>query len=290
MVRIDRHVADANVPRMAASPTTGHPGQVSAAAQPVGVDLVMAMVPTVSRDGRISPWPIWNLERCAVSEPLTRIARFMANAMLRMPSLQIAHAGPKAKLRCAMAMAPALDRERRRLSPALAPTANPLRSDRSRADRLSIKAAIHGRGDLVAAAGRALEAGFKVVEFHSAHGISCTSSSRRSTISAAMPMAAAWRTACGCPCASPKRSGPATSAVSRSSCAFPPPTGSMADWDIEHSVEFARREKERGIDLIEVLAGARCRMPRFQCLATASGRRFAERIRAGRRSRPRRSA
>ena len=172
------------------------------------------------------------------------------------PGIQIAHAGRKAS--CDVPW-----RGGRRLTESeggwavIAPSAIPF-NPTDPAPIVLDQAGIDGIvASFEAAAGRALEAEFKVVEIHAAHGYLLHEFPLPARqFRAAMPMAAAWRTACGCPHASPKRSGPASRAGSRFLCAFPPPDWVKSGWDIEQSIELARRAKERGIDLIDVSLGA----------------------------------
>ena len=107
-----------------------------------------------------------------------------------------------------------------------------------------------------AAAGRALEAGFKVVEIHAAHGyllhefLSPLANFRSDAYGGSLenrmrlPLRVAETVRARVP-----RGLPVFMRISATDWV-------KGGWDIEQSIEFARRAKERGIDLIDVSSGA----------------------------------
>ncbi len=134
-----------------------------------GAALTMVEATAVTRDGRISPSDLGIWDDAHV-EPLARIARFVPTQGA-VPGIQLAHAGRKASCEVpwkggARLKTPArggLDRRRpQRRSRSTTTTRPPCRSTRQGID--GIVAAFE------AAARRALAAGFRVIEIHSAHG------------------------------------------------------------------------------------------------------------------------
>ncbi|MGA7545682.1 MAG: tRNA-dihydrouridine synthase, partial [Methyloceanibacter sp.] len=107
-----------------------------------------------------------------------------------------------------------------------------------------------------AAAGRALEAGFKVVEIHAAHGyllhefLSPLANFRSDGYGGSLenrmrlPLRVAETVRARVP-----RGLPVFMRISATDWV-------KSGWDIEQSIQFARRAKERGIDLIDVSSGA----------------------------------
>ena len=140
-----------------------------------------------------------------------------------------------------------------------------------------------------AAAGRALEAGFKVVEIHAAHGyllhefLSPLANFRSDAYGGSLenrmrlPLRVAETVRARVP-----RGLPVFMRISATDWV-------KGGWDIEQSIEFARRAKERGIDLIDVSSVRWCRMPRFRS-ARASRSPSPSAFAPRRRSKPRRSA
>jgi 2,4-dienoyl-CoA reductase-like NADH-dependent reductase (Old Yellow Enzyme family) len=149
----------------------------------------------------------------------------------------------------------ALDRERRRLARDC-PERNPLQFDRPAPIALD-QAAIDGIvASFEAAAGRVLEAGFKVVEIHAAHGyllhefLSPLANFRSDGYGGSLenrmrlPLRVAETVRARVP-----RGLPVFMRISATDWV-------KGGWDIQQSVEFATRAKERGIDLIDCSSGA----------------------------------
>jgi 2,4-dienoyl-CoA reductase-like NADH-dependent reductase (Old Yellow Enzyme family) len=218
-----------------------------------GAGLVMVEATAVTRDGRISPGDmgIWS---DAHIEPLARIARFV-ESQGAVPGIQIAHAGRKAS--CDVPW-----RGGRRLTeseggwPVIAPSAIPF-NPTDPAPTVLDQAGIDGIvASFEAAAGRALEAGFKVVEIHAAHGyllhefLSPLANFRSDAYGGSLenrmrlPLRVAETVRARVP-----RGLPVFMRISATDWV-------KGGWDIEQSIEFARRAKELGIDLIDVSSGA----------------------------------
>ncbi len=132
-----------------------------------GAALVMTEAAAVEARGRISPQDlgIWKDEHI---EFLARIAAFVGRQGA-VPGIQIAHAGRKASTRRPWEGGSVLGAAEGGWQP-VAPSAVPFRPGDPAPAELS-RAEIQGiQQAFAAAAGRALEAGFQVVEIHGAHG------------------------------------------------------------------------------------------------------------------------
>jgi 2,4-dienoyl-CoA reductase-like NADH-dependent reductase (Old Yellow Enzyme family) len=133
-----------------------------------GAGLVMAEATAVLPEGRISPSDlgIWS---DAHVEPLARCARFIADHGA-VPAIQPAHAGRKASTAAPWEGGGPLTPEQGGWRPIVAPSAIPFRpSDPvpEALDEAGIRRVIDA---FAAAAQRALEAGFHIIEIHAAHG------------------------------------------------------------------------------------------------------------------------
>lgn len=133
-----------------------------------GAGLVMVEATAVTPEGRISPADL-GLWTDAHAVPLERIARFIAEQGA-VPGIQLAHAGRKASSAVPW-------RGGRMLSPAeggwlpiFAPSPIPFRPGHIAPDALDHEGILRVVESFVAAAVRAREAGFQVVEIHGAHG------------------------------------------------------------------------------------------------------------------------
>jgi 2,4-dienoyl-CoA reductase (NADPH2) len=132
-----------------------------------GAGLVFVEATAVAPEGRITPGDlgIWS---AAHAEPLARIATFVAR-MGAVPGIQLAHAGRKASCRVPWEGGGQLPIGAGGW-PTLAPSAVPFaEGDRppTALDEAGIRAVI---GQFRTAAERAVRAGFRVIELHSAHG------------------------------------------------------------------------------------------------------------------------
>jgi 2,4-dienoyl-CoA reductase-like NADH-dependent reductase (Old Yellow Enzyme family) len=133
-----------------------------------GAGLVMAEATAVTDDGRISPddLGIWKDEHVA---PLARAARFI-KAHGAVPGIQLAHAGRKASTAAPWRGGLALTTEQGGWAPIHAPSAIPFAEKYLTPEQLSTTAIEAIVDAFSSAAGRALEAGFELVELHGAHG------------------------------------------------------------------------------------------------------------------------
>jgi 2,4-dienoyl-CoA reductase-like NADH-dependent reductase (Old Yellow Enzyme family) len=218
-----------------------------------GVALVIVEATAVTRDGRISPndLGIWS---DAHAEPLARIARFV-ESQGAVAGIQLAHAGRKASSE------PPWKGGRPIMTPeaggwtVVAPSAIPFREDGPVPVALD-EAGIDGVvAAFEAAARRALAAGFRLLEIHAAHGyllhefLSPLSNHRTDQYGGSLenrmrlPLRVAERLRALMPDELPlfvRLS--ATDWVE-------------GGWDVEQSIELAKRLKDVGVDLIDVSSG-----------------------------------
>ncbi|MGD0873048.1 MAG: NADH:flavin oxidoreductase/NADH oxidase [Bryobacteraceae bacterium] len=217
-----------------------------------GAALVITEAAAVDARGRISPQDlgIWKDEHV---EFLARIAAFVRQQGA-VAGIQLAHAGRKASTRRPWDGSGVIP-EAEGGWPAVAPSAVPFNPGEPAPAELS-KAEIRGIVDsFVAAARRALRAGFQVAEIHAAHGylvhqfLSPLSNQRtdeyggafenriRLALEVAAAVRAVWLAAL-----------PLFVRISATDWA---PGG----WDIDESVELARRLRAVGVDLIDCSSG-----------------------------------
>ena len=133
-----------------------------------GAGMVMVEATAVAAEGRITPGDlgIWDDRQV---EPLARIVRFL-ESQNTVPAIQLAHAGRKASCAAPFDGGKQLPLGLGEGWPTVGPTARPFREgDRPvmALDRAGIEGVVAG---FVAATGRALRAGFRVIELHMAHG------------------------------------------------------------------------------------------------------------------------
>jgi 2,4-dienoyl-CoA reductase-like NADH-dependent reductase (Old Yellow Enzyme family) len=218
-----------------------------------GACLVMAEATAVSPEGRITPGcaGIWSDEQVV---PLQRINRFITSQGA-VPGIQIAHAGRKASAALPQLGGAHLADDAGGW-PTLAPSDVVFGGDLAKAPRGATEADIlMVQGQFAAAARRALAAGYSWLEIHAAHGylahefLSPISNRRtdryggsfenriRFVVETTAAVRAAW------PEALPL--------AVRLSCTDWVPGG----WDIDQSVELARRLKAGGVDLIDCSSG-----------------------------------
>jgi len=218
-----------------------------------GAGLVFTEASAVTPEGRISPQDlgIWKDEH--VSE-LSRIVRFI-DAQGAAAGMQLAHAGRKASTQQPWAGNRALSVAEGGFRPILAPSAVPFRPEDPAPEALDaggIARIVKAFGD---AAERALGAGFRVLEIHAAHGyllhefLSPLANHRsdahggsfenriRALLEVTREVRARW----------PERL-PLFVRISATDWA-------AGGWDIEQSVELARRLSKEGVDLIDCSSG-----------------------------------
>lgn len=132
-----------------------------------GAGLVMMEATAVARDGRITLGctGLWADEQIAT---VTRIARFL-KSQGSVPGIQLAHAGRKGSTRCPWNGGNILSAAEGAWK-TVAPSAIPFDAGWHTPRALTVDEIGALTRDFAAAAGRALEAGFEVVEIHAAHG------------------------------------------------------------------------------------------------------------------------
>jgi 2,4-dienoyl-CoA reductase-like NADH-dependent reductase (Old Yellow Enzyme family) len=226
-----------------------------------GAALVFVEATAVTSEGRISPGDlgIWNEEHIV---PLTRIARFV-RSQGAVAGIQLAHAGRKASCDRAWKGGTKL-RPGEGGWPALAPSAIPFNEGDPIPTALD-RAGIDGIVDsFEAAARRALAAGFRVIEIHAAHGyllhefLSPISNNRTDEYGGSLdnrmrlPLRVAERLRTLIP-----EELPLFVRISATDWV-------EGGWEIEQSIELAKRFKSLGVDLVDVSSGglvSRARIP-----------------------------
>jgi 2,4-dienoyl-CoA reductase-like NADH-dependent reductase (Old Yellow Enzyme family) len=217
-----------------------------------GVSLVMVEATAVTREGRISPGDlgIWS---DAHAEPLARIARFV-QTQGAVPGIQLAHAGRKASCDLPWNGGKPLDAAQGGWQ-AIAPSAIPFHEDGARPLALDDS----GINGIVmafeAAARRALDAGFRVLEIHAAHGyllhefLSPLANHRADQYGGSLEnrMRLLLRVARNLRGLMPEAL-PLFVRISATDWVD-------GGWDLEHSVQLARALKAEGVDLIDVSSG-----------------------------------
>jgi 2,4-dienoyl-CoA reductase-like NADH-dependent reductase (Old Yellow Enzyme family) len=241
-----------------------------------GAALVFTEATAVVPEGRISPQDlgIWKDDQIA---PLARIVRFI-HEQGSVAGMQLAHAGRKASTYRPWEGQGILPEDKGGWKNVVAPSALPFADHYPMPQALTIDGIKNVISAFAAAARRACEAGFRVIELHAAHGyllhefLSPLSNQRtdayggsfenrtrivRETVTA---VRSSW----------PERA-PLFVRISATDWFD-------GGWDIEQSVELARQLKELGADLIDCSSGGN--VPQAK-IPTGSGyqTRFAEQIR-----------
>jgi len=213
-----------------------------------GVGQVMVEATAVSPEGRITPWDsgIWSDNH---TEAFKRIAAFVAGQGA-VPAIQIAHAGRKASTDAPWRGGMPLGPDRGGWQP-LAPSPIPFAENSPMTLELTEKDIKDVISQFSEAARRSLDAGFKVVEIHMAHGyllhefLSPLANKRTDEYGGdfdnrvRLPLEVARAV---------RHMWPAQLPVFvRISCT----DWAEGGWDLEQSVELCRRFKEIGIDFID---------------------------------------
>jgi 2,4-dienoyl-CoA reductase-like NADH-dependent reductase (Old Yellow Enzyme family) len=219
-----------------------------------GVALVVVEATAVAREGRISPGDtgIWS---DAHVEPLARIARFI-RSQGAVAGIQLAHAGRKASCEAPWLGGASLKTAESGGWPVVGPSPLPFYEG----DPLPVELDEDGIAGVVAAfvaaARRAVDAGFQVVEIHAAHGyllhqfLSPLSNRRTDQYGGnlenrmRLPLRVVEQIRQVVP-----DELPLFVRISATDWAD-------GGWDLDQSVALARRAKELGVDLIDVSSGA----------------------------------
>jgi 2,4-dienoyl-CoA reductase-like NADH-dependent reductase (Old Yellow Enzyme family) len=217
-----------------------------------GAALVIAEATGVSAEGRISPGDtgIWN---GAQVDAFRRITRFVA-AQGAVPGLQLAHAGRKASTHVPWKGGRALAAADGAW-PTFAPSAVPFDDGYSNPKEMTLPDMDRVTAEFAAAARRAVDAGFEVVEVHAAHGYLLheflSPLSNRRTDAFGGPLENRMRF--------PLRvAGAVREAFPADRPVFVRVSATdWADggWDLAQTTEFARRLKELGVDLVDCSSG-----------------------------------
>ncbi len=218
-----------------------------------GAGLVIAEASAVSPEGRISPQDlgIWS---DAHIEGLERCVRFMEGHGA-VAGIQLAHAGRKASVPPPWEKREIVSEEEGGWRPLLAPSALPFNAAHPVPKALELHEIRELVSSFAAAAGRALAAGFRVVEIHGAHGyllhefLSPLSNRRSDEYGGSFE----------------NRTRIVREVVSAVRAVWPDELPlfiriSATDWveggwDIEQSVELARQIKPLGVDLVDCSSG-----------------------------------
>ena len=217
-----------------------------------GASLVMVEATGVSPEGRITPWDsgIWSDEH---TQAFKRIIAFVEKQGA-VPGIQLAHAGRKASINVPW-------RQDKPLSPAeggwqpLAPSPIPFDDVSPVPREMTSEDLSEVTFQFVSAARRGLEAGFKVIELHMAHGylihefLSPLSNQRKDDYGGSLQNRARFPLSMA---KAVRESLPSDFPLFvRISCTDWADKG----WDISQSVEFCRWLKEIGVDLIDCSSG-----------------------------------
>ena len=217
-----------------------------------GAALVIAEATGVSPEGRISPGDtgLWN---GAQVDAFRRITAFVS-AHGSVPGLQLAHAGRKASTHVPWKGGRALSAAEGAWT-TLAPSAVPFDDGYSTPREMTLSDMDRVTAEFAAAARRAVEAGFEVVEVHAAHGYLLheflSPLSNRRTDSFGGPLENRMRF--------PLRvAGAAREAFPADRPVFVRISATdWADggWDLAQSTVFAHRLRELGVDLVDCSSG-----------------------------------
>lgn len=217
-----------------------------------GSGLIMTEATAVNPEGRISPddLGIWNE---AQKDAFKTIAAFIRNQG-GIAAIQLAHAGRKASVDAPWRGGKPLDSKNRGWLPR-APSALPFAAGHAIPQELSPMDLESLEADFIAAAQRALEAGFQVLELHSAHGyllhqfLSPLSNRRSDAFGGSLenrmrfPLQIAREL---------RENWPAELPMFVRISATDWVDGG---WDLEQSLEYCARLKDLGVDLIDCSSG-----------------------------------
>ncbi|KAL1920069.1 uncharacterized protein VTP21DRAFT_1215 [Calcarisporiella thermophila] len=222
-----------------------------------GAGLIIVEATAVLPEGRISPEDLglWNDEQM---EAFKRIVDYI-HSQGALAGIQIAHAGRKASMHSPQdGYKLAVEERGGWPNQVVGPTSEPFDAKHSATRQLEKHEIARVAEAFGAAARRAAQAGFDVIDIHGAHGylihsfLSGNSNSRtdeyggslENRMRLAIEVATAVRTAV-----------PDKVVFFRLSAKDWTETQRNGGWDLEHSTELAKRLKEVGVDLIDVSSG-----------------------------------
>lgn len=219
-----------------------------------GAACIIQEATAVSPEGRISPADagIWNDEQ---AQAYQRITRFLKDNGC-VPAIQLAHAGRKASTAAPWLGGHAVDESEGGWRPLLAPSPIAFSDSSPMPQEMSLQDIDRLVEQFAAAARRSLAAGYEVVEVHAAHGyllhefLSPLSNQRTDEYGGSLEnrMRLPLRVAQAVRDAWPEHL-PVLVRISATDWV-------EGGWDLEQSIEFCKRLKAIGIDLIDVSTGA----------------------------------
>lgn len=218
-----------------------------------GAGLIMVEAAAVEARGRITPFDlgIWSDEHGRALEGIVQLLERHG----AVPGLQLAHAGRKGSTARPWEGREPLDESRGGWSPLAAPSAIPFDERHATPEALSEEGLAEVKGAFAAAARRALDAGFRLIEIHAAHGyllhefLSPISNRRTDAYGGTFPnrvrfleeVVAEVRTVW-------PDSLPLLVRISATDW-------HEGGWTVEDSVSLAKRLKDLGVDLIDCSSG-----------------------------------
>jgi 2,4-dienoyl-CoA reductase-like NADH-dependent reductase (Old Yellow Enzyme family) len=240
-----------------------------------GAALVFTEAAAVSPEGRISPQDLgaWSEKHF---EPLERVARFI-NAQGAVAGIQLAHAGRKASTYRPWSGKGAVPKTFGGWTP-VGPSAISFSEGYATPDELSVERIQALQRAFVTAAARSSAAGFGVVEIHAAHGylfhefLSPLSNRRADAYGGSFDNRV--RFLCDCVTAVRRAIADRRALFVRVSSTDWVEGG----WDLDQSVELARRLKDIGVDMIDCSSGGNIEKAEIP-LGPGYQVRFAQRIR-----------
>jgi 2,4-dienoyl-CoA reductase-like NADH-dependent reductase (Old Yellow Enzyme family) len=217
-----------------------------------GAGLVFTEAAAVTPEGRISPQDlgVWSDKHF---EPLERIARFI-DAQGAVAGIQLAHAGRKASTYRPWSGDGAVPEAEGGWRP-VAPSPLAFSDRYAKPEELSVEGIAALQQAFATAASRAYAAGFRVIEIHGAHGylghefLSPLSNRRTDAYGGSFDNRA--RFLCECVAAARRALPDRCPLFVRISAT----DWTEGGWDVEQSVELARRLKGLGVDLIDCSSG-----------------------------------
>jgi 2,4-dienoyl-CoA reductase-like NADH-dependent reductase (Old Yellow Enzyme family) len=218
-----------------------------------GAGLVLTEATAVLPEGRISPQDlgIWRDDHV---EPLIRIARFI-HEQGSVAGMQLGHAGRKASTYAPWAGQGMIPENKGGWNNVVAPSALAFTDDYPMPQALSIDGIKNIVSAFAAAARRACEAGFRVIEIHAAHGyliqefLSPLSNQRTDAYGGSFEnRTRVLREIVAAVRGSWPEGAPLFVRISATDWID-------GGWDIEQSVELARQLKQLGVDLIDCSSG-----------------------------------